>query len=184
MFKSLSKFILKCAGWKAIMKVKPADKCLICVAPHTSNWDFLLGEIGYTSVGYTANFLIKNEWLKPPIGWLMKSLGAIGVDRKKNTSLVKGLVEKFRTMDHIHLAITPEGTRSLNRNWKKGIYHIAKEANIPIVLVYIDYAKKEICFAEVFHCTDDEKADWDYIRGFYQNITPKYPELFATGLEK
>ena len=50
---------------------------------------------------------------------------------------------EFSKRDSFHLAITPEGTRSLAPKWKMGFYHIAVTANVPIQLAYLDYKKAE-----------------------------------------
>ena len=61
MFKSLCRLIFRKMGWQVEMTVPYRDKCIICVAPHTSNWDFIIAELYYHSIGRTAGFLMKKE---------------------------------------------------------------------------------------------------------------------------
>ena len=155
------------------------DKCVICVAPHTSNWDFIMGKLGYTALGRNANFVIKQEWLKGPAGGLLTKLGGIGVDRSKPSQFTDQMAELYRTRTKFNLAITPEGTRKANPKWKKGFYHIAMKAQVPIALVKIDYAKKEMILFDVFTPTGDEQADIFAIQQKYAGVTAKYPEKFV-----
>ena len=133
------------AGWK----LGPVDgvdlpKCIVCVAPHTSNWDFIVGKLFYTSIGCNAGFLIKKEWFFFPFNLLFNWLGGVPVDRGKRTSVTDQMVERFKTSERFQLAVTPEGTRKRAKDWKKGFYFIALKANVPIVVAYFDYGKKEV----------------------------------------
>lgn len=80
---NLSKWILRIAGWKVIITEPDYPKCIICVAPHTSNWDFILGELAITSVGRRAGFLMKESWFFFPLGYFFRAIGGIPVPRKK-----------------------------------------------------------------------------------------------------
>ena len=123
------------AGWK----LGPVDgvdlpKCIVCVAPHTSNWDFIVGKLFYTSIGCNAGFLIKKEWFFFPFNLLFNWQGGVPVDRGKRTSVTDQMVERFKTSERFQLAVTPEGTRKRAKDWKKGFYFIALKANVPIVV--------------------------------------------------
>ena len=83
----------------------------------------------------------------------------------------------------MHVVVTPEATRSRREKWKTGFYHVATEANVPIILGFIDYKTKQAGLAEVFHTTGDKEADMRHIMAFYQTTTPKYPELFSVDKE-
>jgi 1-acyl-sn-glycerol-3-phosphate acyltransferase len=173
MKKKLSKWILSVIGWK-IGKVEPnVPKCIVCVAPHTSNWDLIIGELVYTSLGRHAHFLIKKEWFFFPFNLLFKRIGGIPVDRGKKTSLTGTMAEEFEKHSYFHLAITPEGTRKKVNKWKRGFYHIARKAGVPIVPVYIDYPKKEAGFFDTFYPTGNEEADINYLMGLYEGIGSK-----------
>ncbi len=179
MKKGLSKFILKLMGWK-IGKVLPeVDKCVIAVAPHTSNMDFIIGKLAYTAIGRTANFLIKKDWFFFPFNHLFNSIGGIPVDRNKRTSITEKLAVEFEQRDKFQLAVTPEGSRKPVRKWKKGFYYIAYKANVPIVLVALDYGTKTVSFLDTFYPTGDTDGDIATIRAKYNDIEAKYPEQFV-----
>ena len=174
----LSAWILKSAGWRTYVTVEEPAKSVICVAPHTSNWDFLIGQLSYWALGRKSSFLIKKSWFIFPLNYLFDSLGGIPVDRSKRNSVTQQMVEEFDKRTYFHLAITPEGTRSLVHKWKMGFYHIAVRTNVPIQLAYIDYEKKELAIKKVFYPTGSEKADLEEIQEYYKNVSPKNPKNF------
>lgn len=176
----LSKFILRTFGWKPYATVEEPPKSVICVAPHTSNWDFIIGKLFYWAMGRNAGFLMKKEWFFFPVGSLMRSMGGVPIDRSKRHSITQQMINEFENREKFHLAITPEGTRSLNKNWKLGFYHIAVGAKVPIQLAVIDFKNKEMGIKEVFYPTGNENADLKYIYDFYRkNGGPKSDDKFA-----
>lgn len=175
-----SKFILRIAGWTVKATVPDYPRCIICVAPHTSNWDFILGKLAYASIGRKAGFLMKSTWFFFPLGIIFRSMGGVPVVRKRGgTSLVDTLVEKYRTTDKLVLAITPEGTRSRTSEWRTGFLRIATLADVPIVLGAFDFKRKEITITETFKPTGDINADMRAVKDYYKNFTGKYPEKFT-----
>jgi len=173
-----SKWLLKTAGWTAVVTVEEPKKSVICVAPHTSNWDFLIGELSYLALKRKSSFLIKKSWFIFPLNYVFDAIGGVPVDRSKRTSVTQQMVEEFDRRETFHLAITPEGTRSLSQKWKMGFYHIAVQANVPIQLAYIDYGKKELAIREVFYPTGNEEADLLKIQDYYKNIQARFPDRF------
>ena len=159
MKKAISKALLRLAGWKLGPVVEDVPKCVICVAPHTSNWDFIVGKLFYTSIGRNASFLIKKEWFFFPFNLLFDWLGGVPVDRRKRTSVTDQMVDQFNLRKEFQLAVTPEGTRKRVDDWKKGFYYIAQKANVPILMAYFDYEKKEAGFKGVFYPTGDADKD-------------------------
>lgn len=176
---SLSKTILRLFGWKVICTVPDYPKCIICVAPHTSNWDFVLGKLAYWSLGRKAGFLIKETWFFFPMNLLFKALGGIPVPRRRGSSLSETLIEKFRSTDRMTLAITPEGTRSRVSEWRTGFLHIAYEAGVPIVLGAIDSATKTIHLERTYYPTGDIPADMKAIKQYYRAFIGIRPENFT-----
>ncbi len=162
--------ILKAFGWSVNITVPDYPKCIICVAPHTSNWDFILGELAIRSVGRKAGFLMKSSWFFFPLGCLFRAIGGIPVERKnKRISLVE--------------AITPEGTRKRVENWHTGFLRIANEAAVPIALGVLDFSNKNIMVNDIFIPTGDIGNDMLAIKTFYRPYCGKYPEKFTTGLD-
>ncbi len=175
---NLSKSILKLFGWSVRYTVEEPQKSIICVAPHTSNWDFILGKLAYWSERKEAGFLMKKSWFFFPAGYLFKAMQGVPIDRSKRMSVTDQMVKIFNKRERFHLAITPEGTRKAVPEWKTGFYRIAVGAGVPIQLAYLDFGKKEIGITEVFYPTGDEKADMSHIYNFYRNVTAKKPEQF------
>ena len=166
-------------GWKAIVSVPDYPKCIICVAPHTSNMDFFVCKLAYSAIGRNAGFLMKAFWFFPPLGWLLKAIGGVPVHRKKKKgSLVRYLVDKFNSSQHFAIAITPEGTRSANKNWHTGFLEIAWQADIPIVLGKIDYIAKTVSATDSFRPTGDMEKDMEAIKQYYKDSNAKFPRNF------
>lgn len=175
----ISALILKILGWK-INGVMPegVTKCVVVVAPHTSNMDFILGRLGFNVLGIRTCFLIKKEFFFFPVGPVIKLLGAIPVDRKNNTRMIEKLSALFAEKESLIITITPEGTRKLNPRWKKGFYTLALRAKVPIGIGYLDYKKKEIGIAGVFDPTGDYENDMEPLYEFYRSKTARFPENF------
>jgi 1-acyl-sn-glycerol-3-phosphate acyltransferase len=166
-------------GWKYKVTVPSFDKCVICAAPHTTNYDLFIGKLFYGIIGRRAHFLMKKEWFFFPLGILFRLVGGIPVDRKHKTSLTEQMAETFERKKHFDLAITPEGTRSANPNWKKGFYYIALKAKVPIVLIGIDYETKMIIAAKYLWPNGDVDAQMDEIKHYFTQFKGKHPERFA-----
>ena len=171
-------------GLKVNITVPVRNKCVICVAPHTSNWDFLLGLFAYRSLGRKANFLMKEFWFFFPLKYILYALGGIPVSRKKagKTSLTEKVIKLFEAKPYLNLAVTPEGTRSYTKKWKTGFLYIAYGAHVPIQLGVIDYSKKEIMINEEYNPSGEIDKDMKHIRDFYDSFKEAalYPEKFAT----
>jgi 1-acyl-sn-glycerol-3-phosphate acyltransferase len=172
-------FLLKQFGWNYELPVEIPAQCVICVAPHTSNWDFIIGMLFYKSIGGKPHVLMKKEWFFFPVGNLLKKIGALPVDRSKKTSLSDQMVELFRSNNHLQLAIAPEGTRKRTLQWKTGFYYIALNAGVPITLAYIDYSKKEVGVKEIFYPTGNVQSDIEEIKNQYKDVKGKHPKRFA-----
>lgn len=169
-------------GWKAYTNVEIPEKCVICLAPHTSNWDFWMAKFGYSALGgKKPNFMIKKEWFRFPFNLFFGPIGGIPVDRAGKHSMTEAIIEAAGKHDHFQLAITPEGTRSLNHTWKRGFYYIAKGANIPLLIAALDFGKKEVYIDHIFQMTDDAEADIERIKQWYvdNNIQGYHPEKFG-----
>lgn len=177
--KKFAAWLLHLFGWEVICTVPDYPKCVICVAPHTSNWDFVLGKLAYWSVGRKAGFLIKESWFFFPMNLLFKAMGGIPVARKRGSSLTETIVHKFNEASQMTLAITPEGTRSRVSQWRTGFLHIAHDAHLPIVLGAIDAATKKIHLEKTFHTTGDVEADMRAIKDYYKPFTGLIPENFT-----
>lgn len=182
MKKRFFKFIFeKVLGWKAIYHVDIPDKCVITVAPHTSNWDLIIGQIYYATVDNVAAFMMKKEWFFFPLGYFFRAIGGVPVYRGKNTSLVEQMSQRFAEKDRLHLAITPEGTRKANPNWKRGFYYIALEAKVPVVLIGINYEEKTVTVGKILEPTGDIEKEMAEVKDYYKDFKGKIPRNFDLG---
>ena len=161
------------------MTVPHPDKFIICLAPHTSNWDFVIGQLYMRAEGMKINFLMKREWFRWPLGVLFRRIGGIPVFRSKHTSMTDNLAQTARERADFRLCITPEGTRKPVSDWKKGFYFIALKANLPILLYGVDYEKKKIVATESFIPTGNLEEDMKYIKEYFKSFKGKKPENFA-----
>ena len=176
----ISKIFLKILGWK-IKGAMPAGltKAVVIAAPHTSNWDFVIGRAGFHVLGIKKiNFLIKKEIFFFPVGPLIKSWGAIPVDRGKNNNTVSMVEKMYKENETLLLLITPEGTRKYIEHWKKGFYHVAMSAKVPVILSYVDYKNKEGGVGPVLYPTGNYEEDMKFIKDFYKTKTAKFPDQF------
>lgn len=176
------RFILyKMMGWKVEVTQDIKEKCIIALAPHTSNLDFLIGILYSRAEGIRSNFLMKKEWFFWPMGVLMRKLGGIPVHRSKKMSLTDQLARFAIESKSFCLCITPEGTRSRVEEWKRGFYYIALKANLPILLYGVDFEKKLIRCTETIipnGCVDEQMKK---IKSYYKDFKGRHPQKFATG---
>lgn len=177
----LSRFILRINGWKCFNEIPVPEKCVICMAPHTSNWDFIWGLLYGYALKLHSHFLMKKEWFYFPMSLIMTNLGGIPVDRKNKTSLTDTMAEWFKKKSSFRLAIAPEGTRQLTKEWKKGFYFIALKAKVPIALAFIDYKTKTMGIRQVFEPTGDVDADLFLIQSYYKEYQGKFSDRFFSG---
>ena len=174
----LSRIIFWIIGWKAIGTFDYPTKCIIIAAPHTSNWDFFIGRCyGYIS-GIYPKYLIKSSLFFPVLGTLLKWNGGIPVYRDSSNNLVDQTVDRFNSLDSFKLGIAPEGTRSRVQKWKTGFYHIAYKANVPVVLVALDFKKKEVGVVNSLNPTGDINKDMIFIQNQFKDVKGKIPENF------
>jgi 1-acyl-sn-glycerol-3-phosphate acyltransferase len=180
MFRWPAKFILWAFGWNThplgAFPVKE-KKYVVIVAPHTSNWDFVIGVL-YRSVLRleSARYLGKKELFRPPFGFIFRWLGGTPVDRSSSQNMVDEVVKIFSEKDEFALALSPEGTRKRVERLRTGFYNIAKKAGVPIVMVALDFEHKQVIFSEPFYVTDNQAADFEKILSFFRPIKGKIPE--------
>ncbi len=176
MVKTIATSILKLIGWQVFYSLPPQDKYVLVGAPHTSNWDFPLGLLAMWACGLRVYWVGKHTLFKWPLGPIMRALGGIPVDRQGSIGFTKKVIEAFASREQFVMAISPEGTRSLTKDWKAGFYHIAMTAKVPIALGYIDYPRKQIGIERMFEPSGDIETDFKMLQEYYQDKTGKRPE--------
>ena len=168
--------VLRLFGWQAEGQAPAVNKCVAVFAPHTSNWDFIFMLAAVYMLGIRPNWFGKQELFDSLLGPLFHRLGGIGIDRSGKNNRVQQTVEVFRQQERIILGITPEGTRSRTDYWKTGFYSIATQAEIPILLIYADFARKRAGVGPLLEPTGDLEADLQIMAEFFNQVMPKFPE--------
>lgn len=169
---------LRAFGWREEGE-RPSPPFVLIAAPHTTNWD-----LPFTlALSYVYDLPIrwagKHTLFAFPWGPLMRALGGVAIRRDRRENRVSQLAGLFREHPGLVLTVPAEGTRSRTEHWKSGFYHVAREAGVPIVCGYLDYARKRGGFGLVLEPTEDVRADMDRIRAFYADKQGKYPERFG-----
>lgn len=176
---ALAKFIyFNVLGWKIIGSFPNIDKCVVIVVPHTSWVDFFLGLLVRKIWNQEVNFIAKKSLFKPPFGWYVKWVGGAPIDRSKSSNTVEAIATIFNSREKFRLALSPEGTRKKVTEWKTGFYYIAKEANVPIVMVAFDYGKKQVKVSEPHTTSTNIDVDFIQYKTFYKGVVGKVPEYF------
>ncbi len=178
MFRAFSLLVFKLWGWK-IEGDAPQDipKYILVIAPHTSNWDFIVGVMARSIVRWgNVKYLAKKELFVFPLGIFFRALGGYPVNRTKHTRLVDNVVQIFKNKEKFAIAITPEGTRKKVAKMKTGFYYIATKADIPLILVGFDFKRKTVVIDKPFYASGDQEKDLEIITTFFKSITGKIPE--------
>lgn len=176
--KRFSKWLLKVLGWKMDYNVpEGVERSVLVSVPHTSNWDFFYGRLAMWSYGINVKMLIKKEAFFFPLGWFLKKMGGIPVNRKGGPkNVTETIADLFAKNEKLCVMFTPEGTRAYAPNWKRGFYYLAQKADVPIYLGYIDYERKIGGISHAFHPTGDVEKDIEEIKKFYRQFKGKYPD--------
>lgn len=175
--------VVKLFGWRLILPeegTRPEmERCVFVVAPHTSSLDFTVGATYLWLCCSNGKVFIKSEFFRWPLGWLLRKLGGISVDRgNRKNDMVGTAVREFAKGEPLSIAITPEATRKPVKRWKRGFWEIAHQAGVPIVPTYVDFKRKEIGAFDTIWTSDDYEADLLKVRKLYRKEIAKYPEKF------
>lgn len=173
--RGLGRIVLRLLGWRISGSFPDTSKFVIVAAPHTSNWDAIVGLAAALKLGLGVHFFVKHQAFKPPLGWVLKVLGGIPVQRDAAVGIVGSAVRGFKDNDQFILGITPEGTRAKRPKWKTGFHRIAKEARVPVVVVAIDFGSKTIGPISTFFPSDLE-FDLRMVAAQLVDVRGKNPE--------
>ena len=172
--------LLRLMGWRFTGEPFPdVRKFVLIVAPHTSNWDFVVGVVAMYAIGLRGTFLAKDSLFGFPLGILMRFLGGFPVDRTAKSDVVTQTVQLVGRTERIIVVLAPEGTRKYVPRWRSGFYWIAQKADIPISPVTFDFSRREVRFFPLFHPTGDQDADIARIRALYHPSMARHPAKFA-----
>ena len=162
--------LLTLAGWRVEGEFPDRPKMVIIVAPHTTNWDFVVGILAVFALGLRVRYLGKDTLFKAPLGWLMRWLGGTPVVRGEPQGAVGEAARMIAREDKVVLAIAPEGTRSPGRPWRSGFYNIALAVKVPILPAAFDYPGKAVRLFPMFEPTGNYEADLARLQFFYAEI--------------
>ncbi len=171
----MGRAFLRAFGWTAEHHFPDVDKAVVIAAPHTSGWDLPFMIACGWALDVKFNWVGKKELFAPPFGSFMRMVGGLPVNRGSKSDTVGRIAEAVRAEDKVLLCISPEGTRSTTKRWKSGFYWIAVEANVPIVLGFLDFGKKRGGLGAVFWPTGDIVRDMDQVRAFYSGMKGRNP---------
>lgn len=176
MMQTLSRWLLKQWGWQIQGQLPQQAQYLIIVAPHTSNWDFIVGLLARFALATHIHFLGKHSLFIKPWGWFFSAIGGTPVDRRKTNNLVDAVADLFKQDANYKLALAPEGTRSQVTRWKTGFYHIAYKAQVDIVPVALDFKLKQVIITNPLTPTGNIEQDMQQLIDFYRSVSGKYPK--------
>lgn len=181
LLRGLSRATLRLLGWQVQGSLPPeAAKCVLIAAPHTSNWDLPFTLMVAFCLRLRIYWMGKASLFRGPFGPIMRWLGGVAVDRSKSNNLVAAAAAAIvAAPGPLQLVVPPEGTRGKTRHWKTGFYFIALQAQVPIVLAYMDYARKVSGLGPVFVPTGDVEADMATIKHFYAGIRGRNADQFT-----
>lgn len=171
------RFFMAIKGWDVSGEFPPDKKFVLIGAPHTSNWDFFLGLVTVYIFRLKVRWLGKDALFRGPMGIIMRALGGIAVDRSHPNGVVGQMANELQQAEQLVVLLAPSGTRKKMPHWKSGFYHIAHQANVPIVCGSLDYKNKQAHIGLSFVPTGDLKKDMDKIRDYYKGIHARFPDM-------
>ena len=176
MTKLLARAFLWLTGWAPAGQKPAARRYVLIAAPHTSNWDLAYMLAIASTLEVKVAWMGKHQLFWGPMGTVMRKLGGVPVRRDRRNDLVSQMSDRIREADSIALTVPAEGTRGYVPHWKSGFYRIARRAEVPIVLGYLDYPHKRGGFGPELIPTGDVRQDMDEIRAFYADKRGRHPE--------
>ena len=175
---TLGCWVLQRLGWQLKGQLPNVPKLVAAVAPHTSNWDFIVAFAASLALGLKISFLGKHSIFVWPVRNFLLRFGGIPVERSQRHGVVPQLVATFARESTLLLGIAPEGTRKKVTQWKSGFWQIAKQSGVPIQLIGLDFASKSIVFGPLLQPGDSFEADYPAMHAFFAQMQPRIPENF------
>ncbi len=176
--RAIGRLLLALFRWHIEGEVLDRAKFVMVVAPHTSIYDFFTGLATKLTLGCRSQWLVADRYTWWPLGSILRSFGAMPVDRSAHHDLVSKMIQRFNQEDKFILTIFPEGTRRRVEKWKTGFWHIASGADVPIQIVGIDYEKRATIFGPALDPSGNLEADMKEIQAWYRGVKAKHPDQF------
>jgi len=168
--------LLRLFGWRLLFEPLPGPRGVVIFYPHTSNWDFAWGYLARLAMGHPFRFIGKDTLFRWPLGWLLRRMGGMPVNRREPTGLIARLAAEVTGQPWMWLAIAPEGTRSRTDHWKSGFYQLALAAHVPVGLAFIDYPSRTVGLTTYLTLTGEEERDLAALRAFYAGKRGRRPD--------
>ncbi|KAA2284292.1 1-acyl-sn-glycerol-3-phosphate acyltransferase [Arenimonas fontis] len=165
--------LLRLGGWRVRGEFPDLERMVIIVAPHSSGWDAVWGLAAKLALGLDIRFMAKAELFRGPLGWLLRRLGGIPVDRQAPGGIVEQSIARLREAGRLWFLLAPEGTRKRVERWKTGFWKIARGAGVPVLCAAFHYPERSIELVTVFQPGEDLEADMAAIRGIYRPFVGK-----------
>ncbi len=172
--RAMARALLRLFGWKLIGTFPDVPRVLIIAAPHSSAWDAVWGLLIKVAIGLEIEFMAKREIFFFPLGWLLRLLGGVPVDRRAANGVVGATVQAMQSKPVCWVVLAPEGTRRRADRWKTGFWHIARQANVPVCCLYLHYPEKTFGIGPLVEMTDDMNADIARLRDYYAPFQGKH----------
>ena len=175
MLQSIAKFIyFKLMKWEMEGSFPEVDKCVVAVVPHTHWYDLFLGILLRNVWGKSIGFVGKQSLFKIPlVGRFLKKAGGMPVVRHQKQDTVSAIASIFDRTSIFRLSVSPEGTRKKVTEWKTGFYFIAKQANVPIVLVAFDYGSKRVKVSKALLTSENRENNFKTYEAFFKGVVGK-----------
>lgn len=170
----LCRGVLRLAGWRLVGAFPDCPKLVLIGAPHSSWWDGIWGLMTKVAIGANVHFMAKQELFVGPLGWLLRKLGGLPIDRSAAKGVVEQMIERFHEQPTLWLGITPEGTRKRVERWKSGFWHIAHRAGVPVLAIYFHYPERTIGIGPLFQTSDDAESDIAHMRDYFAPFQGKH----------
>ena len=177
--RALGRTALRLIGWRLEGEYpEHAARYVMIVAPHTSNWDVVVGMFAKFALGLHVRFLAKHTLFRWPLGVLLRWWGGFPIDRRATGGVVESAARAFRESEQFALTITPEGTRGKVDAWKSGFYRVAHAAGVPILPVAFDYSKRAVRFHPLFWPTGEYELDLPKLQACFSREMALRPENY------
>jgi 1-acyl-sn-glycerol-3-phosphate acyltransferase len=176
---AVGRWAMRLTGWTFAGELPPLPKFVLIVAPHTSNWDFMIGLAAKLALQLEAHWFGKDALFRWPLGILMRRIGGRPIHRDHSEGVVGQVADTLRSEPRFILVITPEGTRKRVDHWRTGFYHIARAAGVPVVPVAFDWGRKEIRIMTPFEPSGDADADIAALHSLYDPAMAFSPKNFT-----
>lgn len=173
----IGRALMRLLRWRVVGTPPPVSKLVIVAGPHTSAWDVIIALIAKLALRIDVSFLAKHTLFFWPLGWILRNLGCVPVDRTGRHQIVDQMAQRFAERDGFILVLAPEGTRGHVERWKSGFYYIAQRADVPIVPVGIDFEHRRLRFGPPLVPTGDPESEVGQLKSFIEQFRAKHPEL-------